>query len=328
MNTAALQAGNGQILFQAGQSAGKKPAAESFIAVSPVMRALVKKAKMIARGPSPALILGAPGSGRKALARLALASQNGRFKTLRCHELSGGGMEAWLSGKNSPGGADSFLGAPRGGGLLIEEADLLPLSLQDRLLRLLQSRRWQDFEFFHGSRILFSADESISVKIKAGLFMEELFSRLSHNLLIVPPLSERKEDIPELASYFLREAGFKGFLSREALEKLKRHPWKGNLKELRAACLKAARLHKGRPSLAAEDFPLIRSSDRADISFFVKYHPKIKLDQLINFYISMSLRRFQSKKESAKALGISVKTIYNKIQSGAVADFSKQAERA
>ncbi len=58
----------------------------------------------------------------------------------------------------------------------------------------------------------------------------------------------------------------------------------------------------------------------SDISRFIKYSPEINLSRLVNFYISMSLRRFQSKRKAAEALGVSVRTIYNKIQSGEVAD--------
>ncbi|MCY4512788.1 MAG: hypothetical protein OXB86_03785, partial [Bdellovibrionales bacterium] len=149
-------------------------------------------------------------------------------------------------------------------------------------------------------------------KLSKREFSEKLFSILNKNLILLPTLRERIEDIPEFLHYFLERNRFTGHLSNQAIEHLKKHSWSGNIIELKNLCVRWSVLCKDR-QITEKDLPKNIQSP-SELSYFIKYNPRIKLEAVINFYISQAVQHFQSKKEAGQALGISPKTIYNKLE--------------
>ena len=106
-------------------------------------------------------------------------------------------------------------------------------------------------------RLIFYGADILSNKVQEGSFSQELFNLLSENLLILPLLSERREDIPAFISLFNEKNGFKGRLSYDALQLLQSHSWNGNIPELKNACLQMSILYAEKDLINKEDLSLI-----------------------------------------------------------------------
>ena len=147
-----------------------------------------------------------------------------------------------------------------GGTVLLDEIGDLPLATQVKLLRVLDQR-----EYFRvgdvrprpcNVRILAATNCDLQQAVASGTFREDLFYRLNGLQMHLPPLRERKEDLPALCQHFLSRFSYPtaGALSTELLIQLKKRPWYGNVRELRNAVEHAAVLARGRP-IRLEDFP-------------------------------------------------------------------------
>lgn len=199
---------------------------------------------------SRVLITGPSGSGKETVARLVHQGSkrtDGPFVIVNCSTLPAERLEIELFGTDGNGDGDALRvsGAfelAHGGTLLLKEVVDLPLALQSRLARVLQE---QSFARDAGKtrvevdvRVLASTTRTLPDEIAAGRFREELFHRLNVVSLRVPPLSERREDIPELASDLLRRvADATGLVPRavgeDTLAALQGHDWPGNVRQLR-----------------------------------------------------------------------------------------------
>ena len=278
------------------------------IAVSPVMKSLLSEIKNLRFNKLPVFILGEHGSGKKFIANEVfkhIAEQRRIFLSFKCCGIPSRVAEIKLFGNGSDSG---LLDKARGQALFIDGIDSLSHSIQTRLIQFFNSAKGD--LFLRSTRLIVSAHSDLSKKLTTGKFQEDLFSILNKNLICLPSLKERKEDIPKLLTYFLEKSGFQGSVSPEVLSQLKKYPWPGNIIELKNLCIRWSVLHKDK-SLTVEDIPA-PMRDSAELSYFIKYNPKIPLQAVIEFYISQAVRHFQSKKLAGKALGISSKTIYNK----------------
>ena len=199
---------------------------------------------------SRVLISGPSGAGKETVARLIHQGSkraDGPFVVVNCSALPAERLEIELFGTDGDSGADALrvTGAfemAHGGTLLLKEVADLPLALQSRLARVLQE---QSFTRDGGTtrvevdvRVLASTGRVLQDEISAGAFREELFHRLNVVALRVPPLSERREDIPELAADLLRRvADATGLPTRtigeDTLAALQGHDWPGNVRQLR-----------------------------------------------------------------------------------------------
>jgi len=199
---------------------------------------------------SRVLISGPSGAGKETVARLIHQGSkraDGHFVVVNCSALPAERLEIELFGTDGDSGADALrvTGAfemAHGGTLLLKEVADLPLALQSRLARVLQE---QSFTRDGGTtrvevdvRVLASTGRVLQDEIAAGAFREELFHRLNVVALRVPPLSERREDIPELAADLLRRvADATGLPTRtigeDTLAALQGHDWPGNVRQLR-----------------------------------------------------------------------------------------------
>ncbi|MCY4321534.1 MAG: sigma 54-interacting transcriptional regulator [Bdellovibrionaceae bacterium] len=309
-----LHTGQKQIFFERNNTE-KKEIKEIFISESVVMKNIYNKIKDLAYENSSVLILGARGTGCKTVAQ-RIFYENKYNNANSFVELSCYGLAHTLIDKKLFGGENYSKGLLSIGSehtLFIKGLELWTAFLQNKMLSYLIANRHSNSL----PRLIYYGTDRLSKKVQEGSFSQELFNVLSENLLIIPLLSERKEDIPSFVSLFNEKNGFKGQLTQGALQVLISHLWHGNIPELRNICLQISILYAEKDLINEEDLSLIiRKNDFETIC--IKYNPSVSLEDIINRYIELSMNHFKSKKESAKALGISVKTIYNKIKSGDV----------
>ena len=280
-----------------------------FIAESPVMKRLYEQIKLLAEGDSSVLILGVKGTGREKTAYEIF--QNRKHKTQKsfikfvCYGFDQNYIEKKLFGEQGLlyKGSDVTL--------FIKGIECFGITLQNQFLSFLLNPLHKKTI----PRLICSSTENFPEEVKEGRFSRNLFEVLSQQLLLLPSLSERVEDIPFLISYFNNKNAFTGNLDDEALHLLMSQPWSGNIRELREVCFQMTVLYEGKEIITEEDLRMIVENDFSLLKN-ICYEPKITLEKLINHYIQLSLDHFQSKKQCAQALGISVKTIYNKIQKG------------
>ena len=237
----------------------------------PINRA-VETANKAAASRSTILLLGESGTGKEIFAR-AIHNWSDRkdkpFVAINCVGLSKELLESELFGHEK----GAFTGAlqlkkgkmelAHGGTVFLDEVGDISTELQTKLLRFLQER---EFERVGGTkpisvdvRIIAATNRDLGTAIREGHFREDLYYRLNVVPLTLPPLRERKEDIPGLANYFLRRSALetkKNFtcVTEEALQKLIAYEWPGNVRELANVIESAVVLGQG-PELTPHDLP-------------------------------------------------------------------------
>lgn len=197
---------------------------------------------------SRVLISGPPGSGKEIVARMIHAKSRraeGPFVVMNCAILAPEKFEAELFGVEASADTprkQGVLERAHGGTLLLDEVSELPLETQGKIARVLQD---QSFERVGGTtrvkvdlRVLATTVKDLPAEIAEGRFREDLYYRLSVVPLRVPPLKERREDIPALANQFLKHAAeISGLpvrtLASDAVAALQGHDWPGNVRQLR-----------------------------------------------------------------------------------------------
>jgi DNA-binding NtrC family response regulator len=298
----------------------------TLIADSSAMRPVME---MIARvGPSDAnvLITGEHGTGKEVVARTlqALSPRAGRpFVTVNAGGLPEGVFESELFGHVK--GAFTDARADRvgrfeladGGTLFLDEIASVPMNLQAKLLRVLETG---ELERVGSSttrrvdvRILSATNAEIQSEVTAGHFREDLLFRLNTIEIHLPPLRERKEDIPLLALHFLRQSAQRyrknlhGF-EPVALQLLLDHPWPGNVRELDHSVERAVLLAEG-DQVRASDLglrPVRESSYRLE---------EMGLEEVERILIQKALARFGGNvSHASKALGLSRSALYRRLQ--------------
>ena len=238
------------------QKVRKKPGSlytfESIIGSSNAIMALKKKGKIFARGNEPILVLGESGTGKELVAQ-ALHSASSRadkpFVTVNCAALPHDLMDAELFGYE--GGA--FTGAKSSGikgkfelankgTIFLDEIGELPLSMQAKLLRVLESGEIQKLahrgQLHSDFRLIAATNKDLKESVERGSFREDLYHRLNILELTIPPLRDRVGDIPLLARHFIElHAGAKRGreiqISNELYRAFGLYPWHGNIRELK-----------------------------------------------------------------------------------------------
>jgi len=159
--------------------------------------------------------------------------------------------------------------AANGGTAFFDEIGDLPLDLQVKLLRLLQEREYRAVGSLQRQkvdiRVIAATHRDLEREVERATFRQDLFYRLNVIKIRMPPLRERKEDIPLLVERFLARTGERYSVTAEAMEMLQRHDWPGNVRELQNAVERMVALARG-PLLMAEDLPSsIHNSWRSDL---------------------------------------------------------------
>jgi len=279
-----------------------KPGVE-IVGQSPAMQEIYKIIGRLAASSATVLIQGDSGSGKELIARALHAYSErwqGPFVAVNCSAIPGDLLESEMFGHER----GAFTGATNrhvgkfeqaaGGTLLLDEISDMPLPLQAKLLRVLQER---EFSRVGGHalipascRIIAATNQDLEQAVTAGKFREDLFFRLKVGVIKVPPLRDRREDIPVLVDYFLdrinRNHKFQvRGVSPDTLSLLASHGWPGNVRELENVLIRASALAPNR-LLTAEDIPFGQPGS-AD-----KLHDKTPLDEAVAMKVRQHLDEF------------------------------------
>jgi DNA-binding NtrC family response regulator len=299
-----------------------------FVGTSSTMRGVFDLIRKAARTSISVLITGESGSGKEVAAKAihaCSARADKPFVAINCAAIPQELLESELFGHRK----GAFTGAVterRGlfmeaneGTILLDEIGDLPLSLQAKLLRLLQTREvrpiGQNESFKVDVRIIAATHKNLRELIRTGQFREDLFYRLNVIPIQMPALRERREDIRPLAEHFLEEnlplfdCGPKVF-SEDTIKLLTRSPWVGNVRELENVVLRSIMVSSG-PVIEPKDI-LIETETSALEKLQGRDGPMVTLDELEKEYIQYVLSRTDNKSEAATVLGIDRKTLYNK----------------
>ncbi|MBQ3965921.1 MAG: sigma-54-dependent Fis family transcriptional regulator [Treponema sp.] len=302
---------------------------DNIIGKSAEMQRLLTTVRKVADSKASVLVTGESGVGKEVIAD-ALHNLSGRRDKacikVHCAALSETLLESELFGheKGAFTGADAMhkgrFELAHGGTIFLDEIGEINQSVQIKLLRVLQEKK---FERVGGSqtievdvRVIAATNRNLEEEVKAGRFREDLYYRLNVIHLEVPPLRERKDDIPLLISAFLdefnRENGksVTGF-SQAAKSAIYKYDWPGNIRELRN-CVESAVVMAGGSEIALEDLP--PSVSKASRAESISVPMGITLDEAEKLIIEENLAANKgNKSKTADLLGIGRKTLHRKL---------------
>jgi len=287
---------------------------------SPAMVRLRTLIGKVADSSSPVLVEGESGTGKEMVSRaLHFTSHRAKapFIVVNCGALPEQLMESELFGhaKGAFTGAQAtkpgLVEMADGGSLFLDEIGELPLGLQAKLLRFLESgefRRVGDTRLrWVQTRIIAATNRNLQQEVEAGRFREDLFYRLAVVKIHVPPLRERKEDVPLLANFFLKKHHPDKELAPEALQALQEYDFPGNVRELANLVERGALLCEGKVVRVEDMFggapPAAKDGPPESLAEVEKRHIQRVLD-----YTGWD------KKKAAAILGISLRSLYRKIE--------------
>ena len=308
------------------------------IGQSPAMLKLLDTVAQVAPSEATVLISGESGTGKEIIAgaiHFNSPRREGPFVRLNCAAITETLLESELFGHEK----GAFTGAERrregrfhqadGGSLFLDEVSEMPLSMQVKLLRVLQER---EFTRVGGEalvrvdvRVIAATNRQLPGLIAAGAFREDLYYRLNVVGLEMPPLRARREDIPLLAQHFLdtfsqrNHKPIKGF-TPQAMDRLIRHSWPGNVRELMNAIERAVVLSRT-DYLAEDDFPAITAPEQAapeespSMPTAAAVEDSRPLDEVEKATILKTLEAAGgNKSETARRLGITRRTLHKKLK--------------
>ncbi|MBI5278203.1 MAG: sigma-54-dependent Fis family transcriptional regulator [Burkholderiales bacterium] len=264
----------------AAQERGTQLALHRLVGESAAMKQVKERIGKVSRNMAPVLVRGESGTGKELVARAIHGSSHrceGPFVAVNCSAIPETLLEAEFFGakKGSYTGAaadrEGYFQAARGGTLFLDEIGDLPLAMQSKLLRAIQERQVRALgstqEDSVDVRIVSATHRDLGADVQAGRFRQDLFYRLNVIEIVVPPLRERREDLPALCRALLdRIAAESGVvapvLSPRTLEQLYAHPLPGNVRELENLLHRAVALADG--SELQIDFAPVPDAARAE----------------------------------------------------------------
>jgi len=312
------------------QEESERRAQEMILGESPTIRQAIERAHRAAQSPATVLLLGESGTGKEVFARAIHAWSPRRtypFVVVNCAALSEDLMASELFGHEK----GAFTGAHQrkqgklelaaGGTAFLDEIGEMRPPLQSQLLRVLQEHA---FERVGGTRtievdvrVIAATNRDLPQAIKAGAFREDLFFRLNVVPITLPPLRERKEDIPQLATFFLQKYGLEikkpgmRFVP-EVLEALTAHDWPGNVRELENTVERAVVLSSGM-EIQSEDLALPAGRFSSVTTPSSSY--EMRLDAAEKAILQQALQDHGGdKRAAAQALGVGLSTLYAKLK--------------
>jgi DNA-binding NtrC family response regulator len=243
-------------------------AASLMAGASAPMQEVFKQIGMASLSDAAVLVLGDTGTGKELAARAIHAASPrsaGPFVPVHCAAIPETLLESELFGFEKGAFTGAVEGKPGrlaradGGTLFLDEVSEIPAGIQVKLLRVLEERQVESLGGGKAkplnARIVSASNADLAALVESGRFRKDLYFRLNVFTIRLPPLRERKEDIPLLAARFLDLAhAARQEVSKEALQALAAHDWPGNVRELRNAIEHALVLSRGRP-LLPEHFP-------------------------------------------------------------------------
>jgi len=324
------KAGLNKRLLQLEKQLGKRYSFDTIIGKSKVIRSAIDAAKKVAVTDATVLLTGETGTGKEVFAQSIHNAGNRskqNFIAVNCSAFSKELLENELFGHK----AGAFTGAVKdakgifeeanNGTVFLDEIGEMPLDLQAKLLRVLESGEFLKVGDNKATkvnvRIIAATNRDLEKEIAAGNFREDLYYRINIFNISLPSLRERTADIAELSEYFLKTISAKTgkkitAISKEYLETLRQHPWKGNIRELRNIIERSVILTEGSeldPGSLPSDFK-IRTADSSDSkslsAFSLASAEKIHILKTLNYTSG-------NKAEAARLLEIGIATLYRKI---------------
>jgi DNA-binding NtrC family response regulator len=315
-----------------GRPAETQQALNSIVGESTVLKQVLQQVQQVAPFESTVLILGETGVGKESVAAAVheFSPRNGKpFIKVNCAAIPEMLLESELFGHERgafTSAADRRIGKfeqAHGGTLFLDEIGELPLQAQSKLLRVLQEK---EIERIGGNasikvdvRIIAATNRRLHREVAAGNFRTDLYYRLNVFPVTVPPLRERKQDIPLLAEHFLRRyalasGGIVKTISPEVGQRLINYPWPGNIRELQYVIERCTLLEKG-PVITAvdlpEDFPVPFHDPVTPDA--VPQEPDMEKDQILDLLIRCN-GKVSGKGGAAECLGVNPNTLTSRMK--------------
>ncbi len=255
---------------------------ENVVARSPKMQLLLQQVAQVADTDATICLSGETGTGKEVIARVIHCNSRrarGPFLAVNCGAIPETLFESELFG-HVKGAFTGAHGSKRGlfqsansGTLFLDEISEIPLALQVKLLRVLQEREVQEVGSEHPTRvdvrIITATNKDLEQAVRTGAFREDLYYRIQVVPLKVPPLRERRDDIPLLAQHFLKQSAqrmkkdIRGLLP-DTMQKLMLYPWPGNVRELENMIEKAV-IMSMQDMITADLIPVLTQSDEGPL---------------------------------------------------------------
>jgi two-component system, NtrC family, response regulator HydG len=306
---------------------------DNIIGQGRAMRQLFDTMALVAPTEATVLITGESGTGKELIANAIHLNSPRRerpFIKVNCAALPETLLESELFGHEK--GAFTGASSQKQGrfqlahqaSIFLDEIGEMPLTTQVKILRVLQER---EFEAVGGTRtiqvdirIITATNKDLEAEIAAGRFREDLYYRLNVVTLNVPPLRERREDIPLLADFFMKRYAeknrrlIKGFSPR-AMDLLMRHPWPGNIRELENVVERAVILSR-EDTITPAEFPgVLQAIDKEDYETILDLAPGRSLKDVERQMIIRTLAEAGGNRtHAAEILGISRRTLQLKLK--------------
>jgi two-component system, NtrC family, response regulator HydG len=297
------------------------------------MVAVYNMIRQIAPTRATALIMGETGTGKGVAAQTIHQNSSRRdapFVTLNCASLAEGVIESELFGHER----GAFTGAIQthkgrfeiadGGTLFLDEVSEMSLATQAKLLHVIEDR---EFERVGGTRpikvdvrLIAATNRDLEQQVKEGKFREDLFFRLNVVSIKLPPLRERKQDIPRLVEAFLREFNIEHEkyitgISRGAMDLLMQYYWPGNVRELKNTIEGMMVLSASGRLLDVSDLPehILRQVELKTPAADIHVRVGMTMEEIEKIAIEHTLRSVgYDKQKAAEILGIGLRTLYRK----------------
>jgi DNA-binding NtrC family response regulator len=297
------------------------------------MQRLYRTIEKVGATDATVLVVGESGTGKELVARMLHRSSqraSGRFVALNCAAIPETLIESELFGHER----GAFTGAHRrregrfeeadGGTLFLDEVSSMPLPLQATLLRVLQERTFTRLggsgEVASDVRVIAATNRDLGRLVEAGEFREDLFYRLNVVPIALPPLRERKEDLPLLARHLVERAATRhgidvAPLPTSVLRPLLEHDWPGNVRELANVAERLVLLAEG-GRVSADDLPAeVRSPAPAGTCPFRLPAGGISWDEVERGLLEQALERAGGNRAAAaRLLGMSYKTFLYRLE--------------
>ncbi|MFA9480416.1 sigma-54-dependent transcriptional regulator [Phycisphaerales bacterium AB-hyl4] len=309
---------------------------EGIIGNSQPMRQLITRMKQVAPSPIPVLITGESGTGKELVAQ-AIHNNSKRakkqFVPLNCAGLSESILEDELFGHVR----GAFTGAERdregrfeyahGGTLFLDEVGDMPLTMQAKLLRVLESgevvRLGANATRHVDVRLISATNHDLKALVKEGKFREDLYFRIAGAELKLPPLRERRDDIPMLVRHYVlkfskemdREPAGPPEVAEDVMMTLMQAPWPGNVRQLMNAVQNMLVIAEGDRIEPRHLPPDLRGSESPQVAGLLPDPSTMNLEQIEKRAIRNALRINHGNREAAaKMLGIGERTLYRKLK--------------
>jgi two-component system response regulator HydG len=293
------------------------------------MQRVYKMIEKVSKGDHPVLILGESGTGKELVARsvhFSGARQERPFVPVDCSALVPTLIESELFGyvKGAFTGAmqakQGLMESAQGGTLFLDEIGEMPVDMQVKLLRALQQREVKPVGATErrpiNVRIIAATNRDLDAAIRAGEFRQDLYFRLNVVQIKLPPLRERKGDIPLLVASFLEK--FSGAqeppreISEDAMRRLMAYDWPGNVRELENAIERSVAMGSG-PIVSVADLP--SNLQYPAVEHVAAKDELLPLEELERRAILRTLRETGGDKlTAARMLGIGKTTLYRKLK--------------